>query len=151
MLLLVSKILLVAWHLQQQGMGCPVDGRSCAPLMQSSLHARCFTRNHGIGMTQFAIETERLMWHLFWHREAKGMEAVAHLMGQGVQLRAGALTQQGAATVAAAARLLEATLEAGVQPAARAFADAGGFAALRMGIACAQLSSQLGLEVLLSI
>ncbi|KAK9908264.1 hypothetical protein WJX75_005082 [Coccomyxa subellipsoidea] len=79
--------------------------------------------------------------------EAKGMEAVAHLIGQGVQLRAGALTQQGAATVAAAARLLEAALEAGVQPAARAFADAGGFAALRMGIACAQLSSQLGLEV----
>lgn len=76
------------------------------------------------------------------------MEAVAHLIGQGVQLRAGALTQQGAATVAAAARLLEAALEVGVQPAARAFADAGGFAALRMGIACAQLSSQLGLEVL---
>ena len=109
---------------------------------------RCLIHSYGIGLTEFAIKTERVMWHLSWHREAKGMEAVAHLMCQGVQLRAGALTEQGAAMVAAAAWLLEAVLEAGVQPAAGAFADAGGFAALRMGIACALLSSQLGLEVL---
>lgn len=76
------------------------------------------------------------------------MEAVAHLIGRGVQLRAGALTQQGAATVAAAARLLEAALEAGGPPAMRAFAEAGGFAALRMGLACAQLRGQLGHEVM---
>ncbi len=76
------------------------------------------------------------------------MEAVAHLLGRGVQLRAGTLTQTGAATVAEAAQLLEAALEAGGQPAARAFADAGGFSGLRMGLACAQLGGQHGLEVI---
>ncbi|BDA45178.1 probable Ankyrin repeat and sterile alpha motif domain-containing protein at N-terminal half [Coccomyxa sp. Obi] len=79
--------------------------------------------------------------------EAKGMAAVVHLLGRGIQPRGGALTEEGAATVAAAARLLEAALDAGGQATGGSFGAAGGFAALRTALACGQLSGQHATEV----
>ncbi len=74
------------------------------------------------------------------------MAAVVHLLGRGIQPRGGALTEEGAATVAAAARLLEAALNAGGQAASGAFGAAGGFAALRTALACGQLSGRHATE-----
>ena len=79
------------------------------------------------------------------------MAAVVHLLGRGIQPRGGALTEEGAATAAAATRLLEAALDAGGQSAGGAFCAAGGFAALRTALACGQLSGRHATEVCLPL
>lgn len=83
----------------------------------------------------------------FQSREAKGMNAIVHLLSQGTQLKGGELAREGVDAVLAASGLLQAVLEAAGHLAARAFAESSGFWALRMCIASAQLGDQHAAEV----
>lgn len=126
---------------------CPACIAIATPSQGTHIRSRSTARGSFMFRHLSALGSGVSLHVMMFDREAKGMEAVAHLVGRGVQLRAGALTCEGTATVAAGAWLLEAALEAGGQPAARAFAEAGGFVVLRMAIACGQLAGQHGTEV----
>ncbi len=74
------------------------------------------------------------------------MDALVAMLAAGTKLRGAALTAEGAATVATAAKILDALLGADLLRCGRAFVEAGGFAALRVCVACAQLGGPRGLE-----
>lgn len=88
-----------------------------------------------------------LFLHALARREARGTDALVAMLAAGTKLRGAALTAEGAATVATAAKILDGLLEADLLRCGRAFVEAGGFAALRVCVACAQLGGPRGLEV----
>ena len=75
------------------------------------------------------------------------MDALVAMLAAGTRLRGAALTGEGTRGVAAAARVALALLGADLLRCGRALGEAGGYAALRVCIACAALGGARGLEV----